>query len=63
MSSLNFLYETPLFPLLGALLLIWAPWLWGIKSGNKTYDQDLLKGWLWVNIVISAVLLLVVLNH
>ena len=62
MASLNSLYETPFFPTLGALLLIWWPWVWAVKNGNRN-DKEMSKPWLWLNILFTIVLIYLVLTY
>ena len=61
MSSLNFLYKTPLFPTLGVLILLWAPWIWALKYGNQR-DEEMRTPWMWLNIFVTIMLIYFVLT-
>jgi hypothetical protein len=60
MSSLNFLYETPLLPLIGAILFIWAPWVWFRRNANAR-ELETLTPYTWVCGILSVLIILVVL--
>lgn len=60
MSSLNFLYETPLFPLIGAMVFIWAPWVWLRKNAHAS-ELERLRPYTWFCGISSVIIIIIVM--